>query len=60
MAALVRFAAYRPLFAIVVTPAMAIAALGAYRALRGERGGPLLFKAAMVCAMASLVAAPRS
>ena len=59
LAALVRFAAHRPLFAIVVTPAMAIAALGAYRVLRGDRGGPLLFKTAMVCAMASLVAAPR-
>lgn len=59
VAALARFAIHRPLFAVVVTPALALTALGAYRALRGEHGSPVLFKTAMVCAMASLVAAPR-
>lgn len=58
-AALARFAVHRPLFALVVAPAIALTALGMRRALRGEPGGPLLFKTAMVCAMVSLVVAPR-
>jgi hypothetical protein len=34
-------------------PAIALCAAAARRALLGRRGGPALFKAAMLCAMAA-------
>ena len=57
VAVLVPFAAERPRFAVLVVPALVLAGAGAWRALRGLTGGPRLLKAAMVCAMASLLAA---
>ena len=57
VAALAPFVAARPRIAPVLLPALALALAGALRALRGERGAPALLKAAMVCAMASLLAA---
>ena len=56
-AVLVPFAGERPRFAIAVLPVVLLVVLGALRALRGERGGPLLLKSAMVCAILSLAAA---
>jgi geranylgeranylglycerol-phosphate geranylgeranyltransferase len=44
-----------PLFAAAVAPAILLAALAARHVWRGERGGPPLLKAAMLCAMAALV-----
>ncbi len=44
-----------PLFAAAVAPAIFLAALAARHVWRGERGGPPLLKAAMLCAMAALV-----
>lgn len=46
----------RPLFALLIAPALLLAGLGARRAIRGLPGGPARFKAAMLLAMASLVA----
>ena len=57
VAVLVPFAAGRPRFALAVIPVVLLSVLGALRALRGQRGGPLLFKSAMVCAIISLAAA---
>ena len=45
-----------PRFALLVAPALLMCALGASRALHGDRGAPIRFKAAMLLAMASLVA----
>ena len=45
-----------PVFAVLISPALAMSALGAHRALRGMEGSPSRFKLAMVLAMASLVA----
>jgi geranylgeranylglycerol-phosphate geranylgeranyltransferase len=47
----------RPPFAAFVIPAMVLTAAATVRAWRGRRGSPSLFKAAMACAMASLVLA---
>jgi 4-hydroxybenzoate polyprenyltransferase len=47
----------RPQLAAFVIPALVLAAVATARAWRGERGGPSLYKAAMACAMASLVLA---
>ena len=49
--------AVRPLMGALVAPALVLIGLAARRALRGRRGSPSLFKAAMACAMASLVVA---
>lgn len=57
VAVLVPFASGRPRFAVAVLPVIVLAAAGALRAFRGQRGGPVLFKSAMVCAIISLVAA---
>lgn len=46
----------RPLFAVLIAPALLLAGLGASRAVRGLPGAPARFKAAMLLAMASLVA----
>lgn len=51
--------AHAPLFAAAVAPAIFLAALAARHVWRGERGGPSLLKAAMLCAMAALVVAAR-
>jgi geranylgeranylglycerol-phosphate geranylgeranyltransferase len=48
-----------PVFALALVPAAVLSVAGAGAALRGRRGSPLLFKAAMVCAMlAVLIARP--
>ena len=47
----------RPPLGALVIPAMGLSAFATARAWQGRRGGPLLFKAAMACAMASLVIA---
>jgi hypothetical protein len=47
----------RPRLGALVVPAMILIALAARRSLRGHRGSPSLLKAAMACAMASLVVA---
>jgi 4-hydroxybenzoate polyprenyltransferase len=49
--------AARPRLGAFAVPALALTVLAARRAWRGRRGGPSLFKAAMACAMASLVLA---
>lgn len=49
--------AQRPQLGAFVIPAMLLTAAATVRAWRGRRGSPSLFKAAMVCAMASLVLA---
>jgi geranylgeranylglycerol-phosphate geranylgeranyltransferase len=49
--------AARPRLGAFVVPAVMLTLLAARRAWRGRRGGPSLFKAAMACAMASLVLA---
>ena len=49
--------AARPRLGVFVAPAIVLIALATGRALYGRRGGPSLFKAAMACAMASLVVA---
>lgn len=50
-------AARAPLFALALLPAIALSLAGTGAAVRGRRGGPLLFKAAMVCAMLAVIAA---
>ena len=50
-------AARAPLFALALLPAIALSLAGTGVAVRGRRGGPLLFKAAMVCAMLAVIAA---
>lgn len=57
LAALVPLMLHSPAFAIAVVPAVALSAAAGTRVLRGRRGGALLFKSAMVCAMLSLLAA---
>jgi geranylgeranylglycerol-phosphate geranylgeranyltransferase len=57
LGALGPFVAARPRLALLLIPAVALALLGAWRALRGRRGAPALLKASMVFAMASLLAA---
>jgi geranylgeranylglycerol-phosphate geranylgeranyltransferase len=47
----------RPRFGALVIPAMVLTAAATARAWHGRRGSPSLFKAAMVCAMVSLVLA---
>ena len=47
----------RPPLGLWVAPAVVLIALATRRTLRGHRGGPTLLKAAMACAMASLVVA---
>lgn len=47
----------RPRLGALVIPAVILIGLAVGRALRGRRGSPSLFKAAMACAMASLVVA---
>ncbi len=47
----------RPQLGAFVIPAIVLTALATVRAWRGRRGSPSLFKAAMACAMASLVLA---
>ena len=47
----------RPRFGAFILPALVLGALAAARAWRGRRGSPSLFKAAMACAMVSLVLA---
>jgi geranylgeranylglycerol-phosphate geranylgeranyltransferase len=49
--------AERPRLGGFVMPALLLVGLAAARAWRGRRGSPSLFKAAMACAMASLVLA---
>lgn len=50
-------AARAPLFALSLVPAIALSLAGTRAAVRGRRGGPTLFKAAMVCAMLAVIAA---
>ncbi|HJU89803.1 MAG TPA: UbiA family prenyltransferase [Gemmatimonadaceae bacterium] len=52
---LVPLASTTPLFAVAAVPAILLAAFAAVRSWRGSRGGPLLFKAAMLSAMAALL-----
>lgn len=47
----------RPRLGAFVAPAVLLTAIAAMRSWQGRRGGPSLFKAAMACAMVSLVAA---
>jgi 4-hydroxybenzoate polyprenyltransferase len=54
VAAVAAFALPRPAAAVALLPATAVASLGAWRAMRDRRGGPILFKSAMVLAMLSL------
>jgi 4-hydroxybenzoate polyprenyltransferase len=49
--------ARRPMLGAFVLPAIALTGLATVRAWHGRRGSPSLFKAAMACAMASLVLA---
>lgn len=53
--ALLPWASAVPRFGIAVMPAVGLVLLGAGRAFRGHRGSPLVFKMAMVCAMAAFV-----
>lgn len=54
---LLPFAAARPHFAAAALPAVALVAYAVTAALRGRRGSPLVFKLAMVCAMAAFLTA---
>lgn len=56
VAVLLWFARQRPLFALLALPALLCCALGAWWCAAGRRGGPALFKSAMVFALAALVA----
>lgn len=49
----------RPIFALVLVPALVLCALAAGAVLRGRRGAPRLFKVAMLFAMIAFAAAPR-
>ena len=49
------FARGRPLFVLAVLPAVVLAVYATLRAMQGRRGAPLIFKSAMLCAMASLL-----
>ena len=57
--ALAPFAVRRPVFAIVVLPAVALCLVAARRVLSGERGTPRLLKSAMVVAMVAFVLSAR-
>ena len=57
--ALSALAIRRPIFALLAVPALALSILAARRVVDGRRGGPALFKTAMVCALTALVAAYR-
>jgi geranylgeranylglycerol-phosphate geranylgeranyltransferase len=57
LAALTAMAWRRPRFAAAALPVAVLSCAAAWRAMHGERGGPLLFKSAMVCALFSLAAA---
>lgn len=50
-------AARAPLFALALVPAVGLSLAGVGAVVRGARGGPALFKAAMVCAMLAVIAA---
>jgi geranylgeranylglycerol-phosphate geranylgeranyltransferase len=54
---LLPFATTRPRFAAAVLPAAALVIYAAATAMRGRRGSPLVFKLAMLCAMAAFLAA---
>jgi geranylgeranylglycerol-phosphate geranylgeranyltransferase len=54
---LVPFARSRPLFAAAAVPAAALVLYAVGIAVRGHRGSPLVFKLAMVCAMAAFLTA---
>lgn len=56
VAVLAPFALARPLFAVLVLPALLLCVAAASRVVRGRRGGPTLLKSAMLWAMAALVA----
>ena len=56
LAVLIPFALSRPLFAMLVLPAVALCALAARRVLDGRQGSPVLLKSAMLWAMAALIA----
>ncbi len=55
LVALTLFARSRPLFALAVLPAVLLATIATHRAIAGKGKAPLLFKSAMLCAMASLL-----
>jgi geranylgeranylglycerol-phosphate geranylgeranyltransferase len=57
LSVLAMFISARPHLAPFVLPAVALAAVAVWRAVRGGRGAPALLKASMVCAMAALIAA---
>jgi geranylgeranylglycerol-phosphate geranylgeranyltransferase len=57
VAVLLPWAVRRPLFGLLVAPAVLLCAAAARRSLTGRPGGPLLLKSAMLCAMASLLGA---
>jgi len=57
--ALAPFAVRRPVFAIVVLPAVALCVVAARRVLSGQRGTPRLLKSAMVVAMVAFVLSAR-
>jgi 4-hydroxybenzoate polyprenyltransferase len=57
LCALVWPAAGAPVFALALVPAVALSLAAAGTAVRGRRGSPGLFKAAMVCAMLAVIAA---
>lgn len=54
---LLPFAAARPHFAIAAVPAAALVLYAVGIAVRGHRGSPLVFKLAMLCAMAAFLTA---
>ena len=56
LAVLIPFALTRPLFALLVLPAVALCAAAARRVLAGRHGSPMLLKSAMLWAMVALVA----
>lgn len=56
VAVLIPFALARPLFALLVLPAVAMCGAAAWRVLAGRHGSPVLLKSAMLWAMAALVA----
>jgi geranylgeranylglycerol-phosphate geranylgeranyltransferase len=53
--ALLAWASSVPRFGLAALPAVALVLLGTDRAFRGRRGSPLVFKMAMLCAMAAFV-----
>ena len=55
LAVLIPFALARPLFALLVLPAVALCAAAARRVLAGRYGSPVLLKSAMLWAMVALI-----